>query len=376
MIEIVEAVRPRDSAARGFVDFPHQLYADSPHWVPPFTRGVRRIISGRHPFFDHSVGAFFTAFDGGDPVGRIAVFENDLFNEKHNLRAANFYFFDCVDSDDTACALFETAEQWARKRNLDHIIGPLFAPGSGGNGVLVEGFEYRAAMTMAPYNHRYYGRLIENRGYVKRKDYVSASIDGRSFRMPEKINRVAEITLKRGHFTVRRALSKRELARLAGAIGEMHNKTIGSFNETHNPTDREIETLKKELLAVADPALFKILTYDGKPAGFLLTYHDLSDALQRGKGRKTPAAILRLMREAGKSKDLVINGIGILPEYQRLGGNALLYKELERTVRENIEDAGEADIVQIAETTWAMMRDLENLGTKIRKRHRLYEKKI
>ncbi len=57
-------------------------------------------------------------------------------------------------------------------------------------------------------------------------------------------------------------------------------------------------------------------------------------------------------------------------------GNALLYKELERTVKENVSGAGHCDLVQIAETTWLMMKDLENLGANIHKRHRLYEKML
>jgi len=376
MIDVIEVRRPGDKAGKAFINFPHQLYAGSSCWVPPFKRGMRKIITRRHPFFDHSEGGFFTAFDGRKAAGRIAVFENELYNEKHNTRAANFYFFDCVENSLVAGALFGTIEKWAKDRGLSQVIGPMFSAASGGNGVLVEGFEHRAAMTMAGYNHPYYGGLIDGLGYTKRRDYLSAEIDADTFSMPEKISRIAEISLKRGHFEVLKFSSKRELAKLSHTIGEIHNKTLGSFNETHNLTPPEIEVLRKDLLSVADPALIKILAYDGKIAGFLLGFHDLSAALQRGGGRITPAGIIRLLKSSKQSKEVIINGIGILPEYQRLGGNALLYKELERTVKENVQDAGHCDLVQIAETTWLMMKDLENLGARIYKRHRLYEKEL
>ena len=71
---------------------------------------------------------------------------------------------------------------------------------------------------------------------------------------------------------------------------------------------------------------------------------------------------------------LIINDAGILPRYQRVGGNALLYYELEKTVRESnyrYADYRYADLVQIAETTTLMLSDIETLGGKIFKTHRI-----
>ena len=376
MIEIVEVTRPGSSAGRDFVSFPFELYANSPYWVPPFKKGIRKIIAKHHPMFDHADGMFFTAYDGGRAVGRIGIIENEMSTESQELRTANFSLFDCVENDDAAAALFEAAEEWARQRGVNEIVGPRFSSGTYGLGVLIEGFEHRAAMTMSGYNYPYYGRLIERAGYSKKRDYVSATIDAKTFRMPDRITRIAAVTEKRGHFQVLKFSSKRDLKKMAGPIGEMHNQTLGQANGVNHLTEREVNALRKDLLAIADPALIKILTYDAKVVGFLFTFHDVSAALQKGTGRISPLSILRLMREAKKTKDLIVNGIGILPEYQGLGGNALLYKELGRTVRESVEDARNAELVQVAETTWLMMSDLENLGARVYKKHRMYEKQL
>lgn len=374
MIEIVEVKHPGDKAGREFLRFPFVLYANSPCWVPPFKRGIRKILAKKHPLFEHADGAFFTAFDGERTVGRIAVIENTL--EPKESRIANFCLFDCVDSQEAASLLFEAAESWAKARSIDEMAGPKFSSGTFGLGVLVEGFEYRAAMTMSGYNYAYYENLIKGAGYVQSKDYFSAIIDVQAFAMPDRISRIAKITEKRGHFEVLKFSSKRELKKISGAIGEMHNLTLGQATGANHLTDREVAAIRKDLLAVADPALIKILTYDAKVVGFLFTFHDVSAALQRGKGRLGPVSILRLVRDAKKSKDLIVNGIGILQEYQRLGGNALLYKELERTVSESVKDARSAELVQIAETTWLMLSDLESLGARVHKKHRVYEKRL
>jgi len=365
----------KGEAGTGFIRLPFSLYRGCSSWVPPFRKDTARILDKNHPFFDHSDGAFFVVMDGNRPVGRIGLFENRRFNEKHSCNAATFFFFESVHDREISHALFKTAFEWARDRGLNQIIGPMFSPGVGGNGLLIDGFENRAAMTMASYNHPYYQELVEAEDFTKRRDYFSACLDG-SFVMPEKIMRAAEITRKRGKFEVIRFTSKRELLPYVKKIGEMYNGILGSFNEAHLLTDREIEKVTGDLLAVADPSLIKVLTYEDSIVGFLIAFRDLSPALQKAHGRLGPLNILRLLVEYRRTKRIIVSGIGILPEYQRLGGNALLYEELEHTARGAVKNAELCDMVQIAESTWLMMRELENLGARIYKKHRLYERSL
>ncbi len=69
-----------------------------------------------------------------------------------------------------------------------------------------------------------------------------------------------------------------------------------------------------------------------------------------------------------------MNGAGILPEFQGRGGNALLYSEMEKTVKEfGFEHA---DLTQVADTAVQMRSDLVNLGGKLYKTHRVYGKEL
>ena len=69
-----------------------------------------------------------------------------------------------------------------------------------------------------------------------------------------------------------------------------------------------------------------------------------------------------------------MNGAAILPEYQKLGGNGLLYYELIRTIM----DSGykRAEMVQIADTTSLMLADMQTLGGRVYKVHRIYKRGI
>jgi len=371
-IEQVESAK--GAQGKEFIKFPYQLYSGSTQWVPQFRLDMRAILDRRHPFFDRSEAAFFICKRNNRTVGTIGALNNIPYNEHHGSRTGHFYFFDCLEDQAASHALFEAAFEWMRQKGLRQIMGPL-GFGVMGMGILVEGFEHRAAMTMMNYNCPYYGRLVEAEGFHKHRDQLSMYIEARTFRLPEKIRRVADIAIKRGNFEVPDIRTKSVLRRYARDIGKVYNESFQSHGDEYNPlSPREIQQVTRELLQVADPSLVKLLLFKGEIAGFLFGFPDLSRALQRGKGRLTPLAILRLLLEYRRTKGLVVNGAGILPRFQRLGGNALLYSMLEKIASRR--DFIYVDAVQIAETTELMLADLETLGAKVFKKHRLYIRQL
>ncbi len=374
-IEILPVRRARSREGREFIALPFSLYAGNGSWVPWFSADLRALIDRRHPFFEHSDGEFFLARRKGRPCGRIAVLENRRYNETHGVRSAHFYFFDVENDVEVSMALFRTAFDWARARGLDQIIGPLGIGGTSGGGILVEGFDQRAAMTMMAYNHAYYRDLVEAAGFTKRLDLNSFYLDAERFRLPDKVRSVAEKVLARGSFKVLEFSSKKGLKAIAQEVGRVYNSALGDHVESYMLSDREVGKVTRDLMTVADPTLIKVLTYNGEVVGFLFGFPDLSEALKRARGRLNPITIVDLLREYKRTDWLIANGAGILPNYQRLGGNALLYFELERTAKQGGRFR-HVDLTQIAETTGLMLKDVETLGGRIYKVHRLYARSI
>jgi hypothetical protein len=371
-IETVESSRGR--AGRAFIDFPHRLYRGCAQWVPQFRRDIRMMLDHRHPFFERGRAQFFVARKGDQAVGTLCAIENVAYNEFHGSKRGHFHFFDCVDDREVSHALFEAAFTWLRGRGMEEVVGP-FGIGFMGMGALVDGFEHRAVMTMMAYNHPYYGPAIEAEGFVKHKDQLSMFIDAKAFRLPDKIRRVAEIAMKRGSFEVPEFRSKRDLVRRAQDIGRVYNESFQSHGDEYSPfSEREIRQITSDLVTVADPSLIKLLLCKGEIAGFLFGFPDLSAALQRSRGRITPWSIVDLLLEYGRTRWLIVNGAGILPRYQRLGGNALLYSMLEKIASR--KRFLYVDAVQIAESTELMLADLRTLGGRVYKIHRIYHRSI
>jgi hypothetical protein len=373
-LRCVEGSRGPDG--RAFIGLPFRLYRDSPQWVPWFRSDLRAILDRRHPFFEHSAGAFFLARRAGPAVGRVAVFENRLYNDRHNRRYAFFHLLELEDDPEAAAALLEEAGQWARRRGLTALVGPGGLGALSGGGVLVDGFVHRAAMTMMGYNPPYYARLLEQLGFRPHQDLYSARLDAASFRLPERVRSMAEKALARGRFRVLELRGKGELRRLAPRLGQVYNTAIGGDHpETYPYSDRELQRVTRDLIQVADTSLIKVLAYGERIVGFVFAFPDLSAALQRSRGRLTPWSLLDLMGEYRRTSGLIVNGMGILPEFQRLGGNAILYYALERAVRGR-RSFRHVDLTQIADTTALMLSDLSTLGGQVYKTHRVYLKEL
>ncbi len=358
-----------------FVMFPFELYKNCPQWVPPFIGDIKLMLnSDKHPFYEHSNADFFIAKNGNDVVGRICAMENTSFNKYHQTKKAQFYLFDCVDDFSVAEALFERAEDWAKKKGLDTVVGPKGFSAFDGYGIQIEGFEHHQMMTMMNYNYPYYPQFMEKLGYEKDVDFVSCYLDMKRFQLPEKVHEVARRVQEKGTFQVKRFKSKKELRKWGGRIGEAYNKTFVNNWEYYPLTEREIKFVVDNILFVAVPELIKIITHKEEVIGFLFGFPDITQALQRNKGRITPWGIIDLFSSLKKTNFISLNGVGVLAEYHGRGANALLYSEIHKT----INDSGftEAELTQVANTAVQMRKDLKTVGGIEYKNHRVFTKHI
>jgi len=376
MVNIHKVDLKSKSAVDRFIQFHYDLYAGHPQWVPPFIVDIRTMMNPeKHPYYEHSDAEFFIAEREGQVVGRIAALENKPFNEYHQAKDAEFYLFDCTNNQDVANTLFETVFEWARSRGLNKLIGPKGFGPLDGYGIQIEGFEHRQMMNMMNYNYPYYRDLVEKLGFTKVVDFVSSYINPQDFNLPSKVLKAAEIAKKRGSFEVVDFKNKRHVKQWAGRIGEAYNKAFVNNWEYYPLTQREIDFVVGNVMTIVDPDLIKIIVKNGEVVGFVFPFPDVSTAMQKNNGKLGPLAILRLLLEISRTNWISFNGVGILPEYQGLGGNAIMYAELEKAMHKNTQFI-HSELTQVAETAVQMRKDLKNLGVVFYKNHRVYQRDL
>jgi hypothetical protein len=230
-------------------------------------------------------------------------------------------------------------------------------------------------MTMMNYNYDYYPKLVEALGFEKEVDFVSCYLPANSFKVPERVERIARRVLERGEIWVKQFKSKRELIQWAPRIGHAYNKAFIHNWEYYPFSAGDIKYAVDNIFLVADPRLIKIILHGDEIVGFLFAFPDVSAALKRAKGHLLPFGLIDILLEMKRTKTVSGNGMGILPEFQGKGGNALLYYEMGRTVF-GFNQFEHVEMTQVAETTHQMRADLKNLKGVEYKNHRVYRKSI
>jgi GNAT superfamily N-acetyltransferase len=330
----------------------------------------------KNPFFEHAEAEYFLAQRSGEVVGRIAAISNRLHNETHEDRVGFFGFFECIDDQSVADALFEAAAEWCRARGHDLLRGPASFSTNDECGVLVDGFETPPTIMM-PHNPRYYVQLIERAGFIKAKDlwvYQGGS-EERYVPVPERLARATELIRQRQGILLR-PLDMGDFEGEVERIKELYNSAWEKNWGFVPMTEREIDHLAEQFKPVVIPELVPMAEKDGKLIGFGIVLPDLNVVFRRNRSGRLFPVVIRLlwalkMRRIRRARILLL---GILPAYQGKGIDAMLYHWIWTKSGDRRIYWGEAG--WILEDNPAMNAGLEKMTFRVYKTYRLYDRPI
>ena len=254
-------------------------------------RDVELLLSReRNPFFEHAEAEYFLAERNGDVVGRIAGISNRLHNETHEDRVGFFGFFECVDDQAAADALFAAAADWCRGRGHDVLRGPASFSVNDECGLLVDGFGTPPTLMM-PHNPPYYVRLVETAGFAKAKDLwvYQGGAEDRYIPVPERLARGTELIRQRMGVTIR-PLNLKDFDGEVERIKTLYNAAWEKNWGFVPMTDHEIDHLAEQFRPVVIPDLVPIAEKDGRMIGFGITLPDLNVVFRRRRGRSAGRA--------------------------------------------------------------------------------------
>ncbi|HOX13473.1 MAG TPA: hypothetical protein P5117_14005 [Spirochaetia bacterium] len=369
----IETVAPGDrNAVRRFIRVPFDFLAGEENWVPPLAGELRVLLRRRHPFFEHSDAAFFLASEHGRDLGRIAVLDHRGYNGHHGTRTAFFCHFDVRDDGAAARALLDAASEWAAIRGLDRLIGPKGFLRSAGQGVLVDGFD-RFPATGIPWNPPYYAGLLEASGFSKVTDFLSGYLD-RNRPGDGRLYRVAEIARKRGAFEILAFRRRGEIRRWLPALKILQHEAFADNPNYVPSTDGEFALMSESMIFAADPSVVRFILRDGELAGFMGAFPNLGRGIRRAGGELLPLGWYHILRERSRSRILDLNGLGILPKFRKMGGDAILFAELERLIRSSRYES--VEFIQVDERNFLSRSGIEHFGVDWAKRHRMYGKDL
>ena len=374
-VVVREVLGSRDVAA--WLRVPHAIHAGDPHWVAPLDVSERQRISRTHnPFFKFGDAAFFLAFQGGQPVGRISAQVNHAHLAQHDDATGNFGFFTCCDDQAVADALVGTAAGWLRSRGMMRMVGPMSLSINEEPGALVDGFDTPPAFMMG-HASRAAGRLLSDAG-------LSKAVDLFAYRMsplvtPREIQRLARLAQQSERVFVRPFDMKH--------FGRDVRLVLDIFNDGWRENwgfvpfqDAEVEHLIREMRPIMRGKFGRIVEIDGRPAAMMVVLPDLNNVVAPFDGKLFPINWARLAhavwRDRWRTARILL--LGVRQEYRHtvlapaiLSMLASEYMELGRAY-----DLEWVEFSWILETNEPMRKLAELVAGPPCKTYRVYEKML
>lgn len=357
-----------------FIDFPHDLYKGDPNYVPELFIAQKDLLT-THPFHKHSSLQCFLLFDEDRIIGRIAAILNNNYNVFNDANDGFFGFFDCINDQDSANTLLDTAAGWLKEKGVKNaIIGPVNFSTNESCGLLIEGFD-SPPVVMMPYNAPYYSALLEGWNLKKKVDLIAwrftgDNYDDRSVKLMERL----EDRLKRSDITIRK-INMKNFKQEAANLREVYNKAWDKNAGFVPLNDEEFDYQAKDLKLVLDPDFCFVAEQNGKLIGFGAAIPDMNQIqIKIKKGRLLPTGIFKLLFGKKKVDGIRILLLGVIDGYRKLGIEACIYGSIIKSYR--------AKGFKYAEAGWTLEHNdlVNNAIIAIKgdpyKKYRIYEKML
>ncbi len=329
-VEIRRVETKRD--LKKFIRFNYELYKGNAYSVPDLYEDMKSTFSKeKNPAFEFCEAEYFLAYKEGKIVGRVAAIINNRANETWNTRNVRFGWIDFVDDREVSEALLNAVCEWGRQKGMTDIVGPLGFTDIDAEGMLIEGFDQLSTMATI-YNYPYYPRHMEALGYEKQTDWIEKKLYVPES-VPDGYQRVADIVMKRSNLHMHHIKSRKEISgtdlpyRIFDLINEAYSPLFGYSKMSKRQVDQYVKTyfplLDMRMISIVEDANNEIVAVG-------VSMPSIARALQKAHGKLFPFGWFHLLKalfiKHSDVLDLLL--VGVKPEYQSKGVNALLFADL------------------------------------------------
>lgn len=330
MVQIKEVKTKKD--LKTFVEFPNKLYKDNAYYSPTLTVDeLMNFNPKKNAAYEYCETKLFLAYVDGRLAGRIGGLINHSYNQKKNVKQIRFTRFDFIDDFEVSKALMDEVIKMAKEYGLNQIIGPIGFCDLDKQGMLVEGFEEKN-LFITIYNHPYYLTHMNQLGFVKDVDWLEFQITPPSESF-ERLDRIGEAVKKRYNYHMVKFNNKKELkpyiSKVFSVLNEAYKDLYGVVYLTPKQVDMYVQQF---ILLVQLDYLYIVENNDNEVIGVGIMIPSLTDAVKKSKGRIFPFGWYRILKALKKVDVLDMYLIGVLPEYQGTGVNALIMSEAIKVV--------------------------------------------
>ncbi|MBR2523484.1 MAG: hypothetical protein IKE53_03490 [Clostridiales bacterium] len=315
-----------DRYIRDFLSLPKKIYSSGDNMEDPDT--MKKILLGQHPLSKYFHLDKFLIYDDSDrPVGRfiITTYEND--------KTAYFGFYECLDNDQYAKFLFDTAYEFVSAGDYDRILGPVDASFWIKYRLKINRFDI-LPYTGEPYNRDYYFRQFKDNGFIVCEHYISnefRSVD--ETYVNEKFEQRFEEFTGMGYSIVSPKVE--EFDTTIDAVYKMVTELYSDFPVFKDVKIEDFREVFKSYKSIMNMSMTKIAYYKGEPVGFYVSVPDYGNMVYH----LNPVNIAKIMKLRKKPKKYVMLYMGVDQNHRGLG-KAIVYAIMKELMASGLPSIG------------------------------------
>lgn len=315
-----------------FIMFPHELYKECEHWVPPMVLDEKETLNqNKNPAFDHASCLYWLAYKNGDIVGRVAGIHLDAEVEEKKL--ARFGWIDFVDDEEVSRALIQTVENWAEELNLVGIHGPLGFSDMDPQGMLVEGFDSMNTMATI-YNYEYYSTHLEKLGYSTSAEWIEYK-GNMNFEFGEQDYKRTNFLKERFGFEVLDAKKAKDFVPHGKDMFRLINETYTGLYGFYPLSDHQIEYYIGKYLKFIRTDYTCMILKNEKLIGFGVAMPSFSNALKKIGGKLLPFGWVEMLKAFKANEIIDLYLVSVDPKFVQLGVTRLIFFEIFKNLKNN-----------------------------------------
>lgn len=348
-----------------FHALPFRIYQDDPHWIPYLKQEVEKVFDrGKNKLFSEGADAirWLLEDDQGVVIGRVAAFVNPRTSALGKFKTGGMGFFECINDQQAANALFDACCEWLKVRGMDAMDGPInFGDRDRYWGCQVTNWDEGPIYPMN-YNPPYYARLFEGYGfglYFKQFLYWRSVKEKAQPIFHRKFNQLKEdpdfrVTNIRGM----------KLGKVAEDFRSVYNAAWGGHSHFKEMSSSAAQKIMNALAPVLDPDIVIFTYHKGNPIGFYVSIPELNQIFRHVKGNLNWLGKLKFLYYKSRKTTNRMTGLvfGVVKDWQGKGVEAAMIVYAEQT----IVNAGiyhDTVLTWIGDFNPKMIKVAENLGT-------------
>lgn len=317
-----------------FHQLPYTIYKNDRNWVPPLRMMVENIFNPeKNNALKNGSACRWLVEKGGQFVGRISAFVTDTYSYSFEQPTGGVGFFECVDDQQVANLLFDTAIAWLKEKGMEAVDGPINIGENFFNwGVLVDGFVQQGFGMQ--YNLPYYAKLFQNYGFQTYYEQYSYHLDITSPDLPARFWKIAEWMSKKPGYSFRQ-FRFAEKDKFIKDFLEIYEQAWVKHDNYKRIDPEDIDKMLVESKMMLDEDFIWFVYHDDQPIAFFMMVPDLNQLFKRiYSGKLNLFNLLKMLwlRRQNVISRCRVLVMGVIPKFQKSGIESAIFYQLRQVM--------------------------------------------